>query len=202
MSVTVNHATQTVSEGGSANVLCDSNRPVLRFEWAYLRDDDINLPDNAVFTTISPTVSQLTVSNANNGNTGVYFCRGIFSDTDEVAIQRTQIFLPGINGLQNIQLLSFFLCADALRVDISRSSTSGQLSLRCSLGCTCSGARVRWSLVGSDSLPSTVSVVTAVTGRVTTLTITNIDSSNVGDYRCTATLNGDTASDTTTVEMI
>ena len=92
-------------------MVCESNRPVLRFEWAYLRDDDINLPDNAVFRNVSDTVSQLTVSNANNGNTGVYFCRGIFSDTDEVAIQRTQIFLPGIIFLQNFQLLSFFpLC--------------------------------------------------------------------------------------------
>ena len=184
-------------------MVCQSNRPVLRFEWAYLRDDDINLPNNAAIKNVSDTVSQLTVMNANNGNTGVYFCRGIFSDTDEIAIQRTQIFLSGINALKNIHLLSFFLCADVLGVDITRSSTQeGQLTLRCSLGCTCSGARVSWSLVGSGSLPSTVSVVTAVTGRVTTLTITNIDSSNVGDYRCTATLNGDTASDTTTVEMI
>ena len=56
--------------------------------------------------------------------------------------------------------------------------------------------------MGSGSLPSTVSVFIAVTGRVTELTFTNIDPSNVGDYRCTATLNENTASETTTVEMI
>ena len=96
VSVTVDLETQMVSEGASALVQCQSNRPVLRFEWAYLRDDDTNLPENAGFRIVSSTVSELTVSNVNNRNTGVYFCRGIFSDTDEVAIQRTQLLLPGV----------------------------------------------------------------------------------------------------------
>ena len=109
VSVMVRPGSQVVSEGASALVQCLSNRPVLRFEWAYLRDDDTNLPENAVFRNVSSRVSELTVSNVNNRNTGVYFCRGIFSDTNEVAIQRTQLLLPGMGWYKNcIEIFEFF----------------------------------------------------------------------------------------------
>ena len=106
----VNIQQQIIEEGAAASVICTSNRPVLRFEWAYLRDDDTNLPEFAIFRNVTSTISELMVTRVTNRNTGVYYCRGIFADTSEVAIERTRLFLPGTErrggGLVGIHVLS------------------------------------------------------------------------------------------------